>query len=120
MDSPPGPELIAYSAVRCAGAAGRPGNDRTHRLWWMITRSRFVNFLNWTVSSWFRHVVGFGTLFAVPMCALFLYMNYDQGTLDFLWGLWIVFGCAVLGVAWATLMWFTVIRPLGRRRNLRK
>ena len=54
------------------------------------------------------------------MCLLFLYLNYDEGTLDVQWGLWVVFVSAVSGVVVATLFWFTVVRPLIRRRGLGK
>lgn len=86
----------------------------------MIKQGRFVNFLRWTVSTWFGCVVGLGTLVAVPMCALFLYLNYVEGSLDVSWGLWIAFVSAVGGIVWATLFWFTVLRPLIRRRTAGK
>jgi hypothetical protein len=77
-------------------------------------RSRFVHFLQWSVSTGSGHIAVFGTLYAVPMCALFLYLNYDEGSLDVRWALWIIFVSAVSGVVVATLFWFTVMRPLIR------
>jgi len=56
----------------------------------------------------------------VPLSAVFLYLNYDEGRLDILWGLWIVFVSAVSGIVFATLFWFTVVRPLMRRGARRK
>jgi peptidoglycan/LPS O-acetylase OafA/YrhL len=55
----------------------------------------------------------------LPLTLLFLYQNYTQGTLTFQWALWVIFLGFVAGLIWAVIFWYTVSRPLIRRRRAR-
>ncbi len=67
-------------------------------------------------SSLRAHVIVVGTCIAVPIAILGLWLNYDEGTLTLLWGLWVIFGCAVVGAAVAVLGWYTIMPSIKRRQ----
>lgn len=82
-----------------------------------MAKPRSTNPLKWAASSLLGHVVVFAVTFSLPICVAFLDLNYRDGTLDAAWAFWIVSMSGLIGIVVAALFWYTVSRPLIKRRK---
>jgi hypothetical protein len=78
---------------------------------------RTTNLLQWAAGTLLGHVVASAVGFSLPLCIVFLDLNYQEGTLNPAWALWIVSMTGLLGLVFAVLFWYSVTRPLIKRRN---
>lgn len=69
-------------------------------------------FLKWCSTTLAGHLVLFALPFWLVMSAIFLIVNYLDGTLTFSWAINIVLTSLVGGVIGAVLVWFTLTSPL--------
>jgi hypothetical protein len=93
-----------------------------HRLEASVQMGR-IRFLLWARTSLTGHVMFFELIFAIPMAALGIFLNYMEGTLTAGWALWVVGLAAVCAIVLAILIWTTITMPRisrGSARNTRK
>ncbi len=76
-----------------------------------------TKFLFWASSSLTGHVAFFQLIFAIPMAALGIFLNYTQGTLTVGWAVWIVGLAAICAIVLSILIWTTITMPRIRRRS---
>jgi hypothetical protein len=67
-------------------------------------------------STFLGHVVFLEVLWGVPMATFFIWKNYTDGALTIRWALWCILVSAAGALIVASLFWFTMTRPLLRRR----
>jgi hypothetical protein len=63
-------------------------------------------FRHWVRTTLQGHIVGIWIYFSCPIAAVFLFLNYQDGTLTFVWALYIVFAATVIGAALGTVLFF--------------
>ena len=63
------------------------------------------------------HILLFEVLWGVPMSALGIWLNYDQGSLTPTWAAWCVFVAIVGALLVATLVWLSITKPMLLRRG---
>lgn len=71
----------------------------------------------WGSFSLLGHIVLSEIFFATPLSLMFLYLNYREGALTASWALHIALYGAVLGIAFAVLLWYIVSLPLIKQRR---
>jgi hypothetical protein len=69
-------------------------------------------FRHWVRTTLQGHIVGVWIYFSCPLTVIFLFLNYQDGTLTALWALYIVFAAFVIGAVLGTVLFF--IQP-GRK-----
>lgn len=74
------------------------------------------SFFKWASSSLAGNVTLCEVLFAIPLTALFIVLNYSQGTLTVQWALHIAIDTAAIGAVLGAVTWFTVTLPLLKRK----
>ena len=79
--------------------------------------TRQKSFLGWASHSLIGHVVLAQIGFTIPMLFVFRDSLYVYGALHFGRVLYVLSLVVGSGVAWAVLFWYTVSRPLIRRRD---
>jgi peptidoglycan/LPS O-acetylase OafA/YrhL len=75
-------------------------------------------FRKWASTSLIGHIALLQLIFALPFYLIFLRRIYLQGGLTVGWGLYMACVVTAASVVSATLIWYTVSRPLieGRKR----
>jgi hypothetical protein len=68
---------------------------------------------HWIRTSLRGHIVGIWMYFSCPIAAVFLFLNYQDGTLTLVWALFIVFAAIVIGAVLGTVLFF--FRQPGRK-----
>jgi hypothetical protein len=68
---------------------------------------------HWIRTTLEGHVVGIWIYFSCPIAAVFLYLNYQDGTLTVVWGLFVFFAAIVIGAVLGTVLFF--IQQPGRK-----
>lgn len=68
---------------------------------------------HWIRTTLEGHIVGIWIYFSLPIAAVFLFLNYQDGTLTVVWALFIVFAAIVIGAVLGTVL-FYMWRP-GRK-----
>jgi Kef-type K+ transport system membrane component KefB len=76
---------------------------------------RLKRLFQWGSWSLIGHIAIFETVCALPMFALFIWLNYSDGDLTYRWGLWIAFVCMLLGLFLAVPMWHVITLPRIKR-----
>lgn len=76
-----------------------------------------MSFFKWASSSLSGHVALTEIFFSVPMFLVFLDLNYEDGTLNLAWVLYMALIWALLGVVGAALIWHTISLPRMKRRK---
>lgn len=76
-----------------------------------------MKFFKWASSSLLGHVALTELVFSLPLFLVFLDSNYEDGTLNLAWALYMALIWALLGVAGAALLWHTISLPLIKRRK---
>jgi protein-S-isoprenylcysteine O-methyltransferase Ste14 len=76
-----------------------------------------MTFLKWVSRSLIGQVVLCQTMFSASLLALFLGLNYEQGTLTASWALWILIVTVFAGILAAILLWHTMTLPLIKRQQ---
>ena len=61
---------------------------------------------HWIRTTLQGHIVGTWIYFSSPIAAVFLILNYQDGTLTVVWALFIVFAAIVIGAALGTVLFF--------------
>jgi len=74
-------------------------------------------FFKWLGTSLMGHVLFYQLIFAVPIMATFLYLNYSDGTLTTAWAVHIVLVSAVIGAMVAAGIWYVITLPQIKRRG---
>jgi hypothetical protein len=77
-----------------------------------------LGFIRWCARSLKGHLVLFGFTFGVVMSAVFLWLNWTQGTLTVSWALLVVGYSFVGGVIGGALVWYRITRPRMLRLGL--
>jgi hypothetical protein len=72
-------------------------------------------FLRWVNSTLLGHIAYYGSIFTVAFSVSSIYQNFTQHTLTLSRALFIVVGCAVVGVACAIIIWFAISLPRMKR-----
>ena len=75
------------------------------------------DFLKWVGSSLLGHIALSELLFSMPLFLLGLSLNYSEGTITVAWSFYIAIVCALGGIIFALLFWYTVSVPLIKRRK---
>jgi hypothetical protein len=68
------------------------------------------DFRHWVRTTLQGHIVGIWIYFSCPIAAVFLFLNYQDGTLTVVWALFTVFAATVIGAVLGTVLFF-VNRP---------
>ena len=63
-------------------------------------------FRHWVRTTLQGHILGIWIYFSCPIAAVFLFLNYQDGTLTVMWALFIVFAAIVIGAALACVLFF--------------
>jgi len=64
------------------------------------------SFRHWVRTTLQGHIVGIWIYFSCPIAAVFLFLNYQDGTLTVVWALFIVFAATVIGAVLGTVLFF--------------
>lgn len=76
-----------------------------------------MSVFKWGSSSLWGHIVLFEIFLGVPMFVMALDLLARQGTLTASWILWAVFLDTNITALLAIIMWYTITKPLIRRRD---
>jgi hypothetical protein len=63
-------------------------------------------FRHWVRTTLQGHIVGIWIYASCPFAAVFLFLNYQDGTLTVVWALLIVFAAIVIGAVLGTVLFF--------------
>jgi heme/copper-type cytochrome/quinol oxidase subunit 4 len=66
----------------------------------------YKSFREWAKSSLIGHVVLFELTFSLTLLIVFLFLNYNQGTLTLAWAIYLVFMLAVVGAVLGITIWY--------------
>jgi hypothetical protein len=61
---------------------------------------------HWIRTTLQGHIVGIWIYFSCPIAAVFLILNYQDGTLTMVWALFIAFAAIVIGAVLGTVLLF--------------
>jgi hypothetical protein len=67
---------------------------------------RKEGFRHWIRTTLQGYIVGIWIYFSCPITAVFLFLNYQDGTLTVEWAFYIVFAAMVIGAVLATVLFF--------------
>lgn len=76
-----------------------------------------ISFLKSTTTSFPGNVVFFELVCGLPMAAVFIILNYTEGTLSVGSALWVIVLGLLFGLAIAVPVWFFITRPMIRARQ---
>jgi hypothetical protein len=63
-------------------------------------------FRHWVRTTLQGHIVGIWIYFSCPIAVVFLFLDYQDGTLSVVWAFFTVFASAVIGAALGTVLFF--------------
>jgi len=63
-------------------------------------------FRHWVRTTLQGHIVGIWIYFSCPIAGVFLFLNYQDGTLTVVWALFMVFAATVIGAVLGTVLFF--------------
>lgn len=65
-----------------------------------------AGFRHWVRTTLQGHIVGIWIYFSCPGAAVLLLLNYQDGTLNIAWALYIIFAALVIGAGLATVLFY--------------
>ena len=83
-----------------------------------MARVPFQKLGTWSITSFARFALVFGTVWGAPLFLYFAYASYasyDSGGLSVTHAIWLLAVVAASTFVWCLLMWLTVLAPLKAR-----